>query len=204
MMRFCWRPVRAGGVLKAFGETAIAFPIKVSGSFFGHDAASDLVATGLDPELVAAELKDPAQFAYREKGAIPVLVSRAMLDAYNTAFAPMNGFPQPQARVHPGLPFRPHPGPKLPGRQQLPGAGAARTMRIGGLLNHGRAARHHPPRRIRTPFQPGIHRPRRPLCRRLHRRQKPRGASPASKPGPRTKASAFKPRRKGPRTKSDA
>ena len=83
-----------GGVLKAFGETAIAFPIKVSGSFFGHDAASDLVATGLDPELVAAELKDPAQFAYREKGAIPVLVSRAMLDAYNTAFAPMNGFPQ--------------------------------------------------------------------------------------------------------------
>lgn len=82
------------GVQKAFGEIAIAFPIKVSGSFFGHEAASDLVATGLDPELIAPELKEPARFAFSERGPIPVVVSRAMLDAYNTAFAPMNGFPQ--------------------------------------------------------------------------------------------------------------
>lgn len=81
------------GVERAFGELSIAFPVQVVGSFFGKEAASDLVATGLDPAIIAPDLTDPSRFAYHEDGPVPVVVARSMLDLYNTSFAPMNGFP---------------------------------------------------------------------------------------------------------------
>ncbi|RJO71301.1 MAG: ABC transporter permease [Myxococcales bacterium] len=76
-----------------YGEMNIAFPIRIRGTFFGQSVVTDLIATGLDPAVVAAELSNPTVFGERESPPVPVLISRQLLDLYNTAFAPMNHFP---------------------------------------------------------------------------------------------------------------
>lgn len=81
------------GVAAVFGEMAVGFPIKITGSFFGQQVGTDLIASGIDPQTVADELRRPQSFSYREKGPVPVLVSYQLLELYNSAFAPMNGFP---------------------------------------------------------------------------------------------------------------
>lgn len=94
------------GVTNVYGETAINFPIQVTGTLFGRRVGSDLVATGLAPDVIAPELDNPRAFAERKEGeAVPVVVSRRMLDLYNSAFAPMNGLPTLKAKSIIGFRF---------------------------------------------------------------------------------------------------
>ncbi len=82
------------GVLRVYAEDTVRFPIRITGSLFGRSAASDLVATGLAPEILAEDLQKPDRFQVKEGGPLPAVVSRRLLDLYNGAFAPMNGFPK--------------------------------------------------------------------------------------------------------------
>jgi len=82
------------GAKSVYATMNVAFPISVSGSLAGHRAASDLVASGVEPETVASELKYPEEFVFTGDGEIPVLVNPTLPDLYNSIFAPMNGFPR--------------------------------------------------------------------------------------------------------------
>ncbi len=109
------------GVEQVFGEMNITFPIKVSGALFGQRVATDLIATGLAPEVVADELEQPERFAYREKGPVPVIVSRQMLELYNHSFAPMNKFPEIKESSIIGFRFDLHLGKSYLGGQAKQG-----------------------------------------------------------------------------------
>jgi len=82
------------GAERVHASMNVAFPISVSGSLAGHRAASDLVASGIEPETAAEELKYPEEFSFSEDGEVPVLVNPTLPDLYNSIFAPMNGFPR--------------------------------------------------------------------------------------------------------------
>jgi ABC-type antimicrobial peptide transport system permease subunit len=83
------------GVQSAYGEMTINFPIKATGSFMGQQAATDLVANGVDPSVLRANLPKPEAFAFHSNpdAPVPAVVSTQLLDLYNTTFAPMNDFP---------------------------------------------------------------------------------------------------------------
>lgn len=81
------------GVQSVYGDLAIRFPVKATGSFLGREAATDLVGNGLEPSVVAGDLENPEDFVHQESGPVPVVISTQLLDLYNSSFAPMNNFP---------------------------------------------------------------------------------------------------------------
>lgn len=81
------------GVLSVYGEMNVDFPIKAQGSLLGFSMVTDLVAAGVDPEVVAADLPAPERFV-GGKPLVPVVISRQLLDIFNTSYGPMNNMPQ--------------------------------------------------------------------------------------------------------------
>jgi len=93
------------GVERVYSEMNVTFPIKASGNLFGHRMAVDLIATGLDPAEVAGELETPERFVFKETGVVPVVISRRLLDLYNSTLAPMNKLPELKEATVKGLRF---------------------------------------------------------------------------------------------------
>lgn len=79
------------GVEAVYPIVGAAFPMRAEGgaAFLGHRIRTDIFATGIAPELVAADVgrtytfEDPGEKANK----VPVLVARRLLDLYNSTVA---------------------------------------------------------------------------------------------------------------------
>jgi putative ABC transport system permease protein len=77
------------GVKKVYPVVAAAFPMRAEGGegFIGHRMHTDVFATGVAPELVAADIAKGYVFEDGSDDKVPVLVARRLLDLYNTTVA---------------------------------------------------------------------------------------------------------------------
>jgi ABC-type antimicrobial peptide transport system permease subunit len=80
---------RIEGVKKVYPVVAAAFPMRAEGGegFIGHRMHTDVFATGVAPDLVAADVAKGYSFEDAADGRVPVLVARRLLDLYNTTIA---------------------------------------------------------------------------------------------------------------------
>ncbi|MBI4818949.1 MAG: FtsX-like permease family protein [Deltaproteobacteria bacterium] len=97
------------GVQRVFPMRGAAFPLSATGGegFLGHSVRTDLFATGLSPELVAADVSPGKSFEDPGPGStkVPVLVARRLLDLYNTTVAPSIQKPRLSAEALIGFRF---------------------------------------------------------------------------------------------------
>ncbi|MFM7199874.1 MAG: hypothetical protein ACKO6N_03715 [Myxococcota bacterium] len=109
---FKWRGVSSSGlaqlrelpgVAQVWGEHWSRFPVGLSGSILGQRLYSDGALLGLPAEAV--EEKHRAAFVWQEGARIPVLVPYSLFVAYNSGFAPANGFPRLTESALTGLHF---------------------------------------------------------------------------------------------------
>ncbi len=70
------------------------FPVSIEGELLGSTYGTDAPLQGVDPAWVAREADPAYTFAARDTGAVPILLSRKVLQAYNVGFARANGLPQ--------------------------------------------------------------------------------------------------------------
>jgi len=73
-------PVRSAGV-----------PLRAGGGkeLLGRDVRTDVFATGVAPELVADDVAPRFAFEHADDGPVPVVVSRRLLELYNSTVAPV-------------------------------------------------------------------------------------------------------------------
>lgn len=91
------------GVSRSWGEYWSRFPVGLSGSLLGQSLYSDGALLGLPGEAVESGLR--ASFRWREGERVPVLVPYSLFVAYNSGFAPANGFPRLTETALTGLRF---------------------------------------------------------------------------------------------------
>ena len=75
------------GVAKVAPEMVMNVPIQAFGQFFGKRVFTDLMATGIDPAVVAGDVQEGLTFGYSPDGPIPVLASTHLLELYNSNFS---------------------------------------------------------------------------------------------------------------------
>ncbi len=77
------------GVKKVYPVVAASFPMRAEGGegFIGHRMMTDVFATGVAPDLVAADIGEGYRFEEGGGDKVPVLVARRLLDLYNTTIA---------------------------------------------------------------------------------------------------------------------
>ncbi len=75
------------GVKDIYKEIVLDVPIQARGEFFSRRIVTDLAATGIDPEIVRSDIKEGYKFEYNENGPVPVIVSRHLLELYNSNIA---------------------------------------------------------------------------------------------------------------------
>ena len=75
------------GVTHVAPEMVMNVPIQAYGVFFGKRVFTDLMATGIDPSVVEADIQPGLAFAYDPDGPIPVLASTHLLELYNSNFS---------------------------------------------------------------------------------------------------------------------
>lgn len=99
---------RIEGVQKVYPVVSAAFPMHAEGGegFLGRRLRTDVFATGVDPELVQKDIARGYSFEDRAEGKIPVLVSRRLLDLYNTTVAPAIEKPRLSAEMVVGFEFQ--------------------------------------------------------------------------------------------------
>ncbi len=78
------------GVAAVYPIVGAAFPMRAEGGegFLGKRMRTDVFATGVDPALVKDDIAEGEVFEAEKDGKVPVLVSRRLLDLYNTTVAP--------------------------------------------------------------------------------------------------------------------
>ncbi|MCX7943501.1 MAG: ABC transporter permease [Deltaproteobacteria bacterium] len=75
------------GVKAVYKEVVLDIPIQAKGEFYSRRIVTDLAATGIDPEIVRDDIKKGYSFEYQEDGPIPVIVSKHLLELYNSNIA---------------------------------------------------------------------------------------------------------------------
>lgn len=95
------------GVEAVWPRLDVKVPMVASGgsSLFGSALSTDLFASGLPGELLAASGDLPPDFTDREGEKIPVLISPVLLEMYNSTVAPALGAPPLSAGTLEGLSF---------------------------------------------------------------------------------------------------
>ncbi len=78
------------GVAAVYPVVGAGFPMRAEGGegFIGRRMRTDVFATGVDPELVKADVAEGYEFKDAPGGKVPVLIARRLLDLYNTTVAP--------------------------------------------------------------------------------------------------------------------
>jgi len=78
------------GVAAVYPVVGAGFPMRAEGGegFIGRRMRTDVFATGVDPELVKADVAQGYEFKDAPGGKVPVLIARRLLDLYNTTVAP--------------------------------------------------------------------------------------------------------------------
>ena len=82
------------GVSDVSAEMTINVPMQVHGEFMGKRVVTDIIATGIDPRLVANDVAPGLKFEYNGDGPVPVLVSSQLLALYNSNVAPSLSLPR--------------------------------------------------------------------------------------------------------------
>lgn len=79
------------GVTAVYPVKSAGVPLRAGGGaeLLGREVRTDVFATGVAPELVADDVADRFEFAHREDGPLPVVVSGRLLDLYNSTVAPV-------------------------------------------------------------------------------------------------------------------
>jgi ABC-type antimicrobial peptide transport system permease subunit len=94
------------GVKAVYREMVLDVPIQARGEFYSRRIVTDLAATGIDEELVKEDVKEGYRFEFREDGPIPVIVSRHLLELYNSNIAQAMKLPRLTADAIIGFRFR--------------------------------------------------------------------------------------------------
>ncbi len=87
-------------------EVTLGLPARVEGSVFGHGYGSDVAVIGLDSASLAWLAPDVAPAGWIDAQPLPVLAPQAILDAYNSSFAPSNNLPMLTRSAFLGRAFR--------------------------------------------------------------------------------------------------
>jgi ABC-type lipoprotein release transport system permease subunit len=84
------------GVDLAAPQTSLRMPLRIEGEILGQSAVSDAVVVGIDPAMVAGDVRAPYRFDYDAASSqpIPVVVPKFFLDMYNLAYADTLGMPK--------------------------------------------------------------------------------------------------------------
>ncbi|MGC8927967.1 MAG: ABC transporter permease [Myxococcota bacterium] len=72
------------GVKAVYKEVVLDIPIQARGEFYSRRIVTDLAATGIDNEIVSNDISKGYKFEYNENGPIPVIVSKHLLELYNS------------------------------------------------------------------------------------------------------------------------
>ncbi len=72
------------GVSGVYKEVVLKIPIQARGEFYSRRIVTDLAATGIDPEIVKDDIGKGFKFEFNNEGPIPVLVSKHLLELYNS------------------------------------------------------------------------------------------------------------------------
>ncbi|MCX7957925.1 MAG: hypothetical protein N3B13_02670, partial [Deltaproteobacteria bacterium] len=75
------------GVKGVYKEVVLDIPIQARGEFYSRRIVTDLAATGIDAEIVREDIKKDYKFEYNEEGPVPVIVSKHLLELYNSNIA---------------------------------------------------------------------------------------------------------------------
>ncbi len=75
------------GVKGVYKEVVLDIPIQARGEFYSRRIVTDLAATGIDTEIVKDDIRKDFRFEYNEDGPIPVIVSKHLLELYNSNIA---------------------------------------------------------------------------------------------------------------------
>ncbi len=99
---------RIDGVAEVYPTMGAAFPMRASGGegFIGRRLRTDVFGTGVSEELVKDDIAKGYNFQDKPGGPIPVVVSRRLLDLYNTTVAPSLKKPKLSAEMVIGFQFQ--------------------------------------------------------------------------------------------------
>lgn len=99
---------RIQGVTAAYPVLGAAFPMLAEGGegFLGKRMRTDLFATGIAPGLVQADVFPGKRFEDRSEGPVPVLVSRRLLELYNSTVSRAIDKPKLSAEAVVGFQFQ--------------------------------------------------------------------------------------------------
>lgn len=94
------------GVKGVYKELVLDVPIQARGEFYSRRIVTDLAATGIDPEIVRDDIKSGFKFEFNEDGPIPVIVSKHLLELYNSNIAQAMKLPRLTADAIIGFKFK--------------------------------------------------------------------------------------------------
>ena len=122
------------GVAAAYPKMSLRAPAvtRYNGLFFGREIhmGLEIVGSGLDPELVAADVGLPFE-DHGEGGPIPVVVNRRLLELYNKVFAPQRGLPRLTDTMLVGFQFPVELGRSYIAGKTLPNAQESALVLVG-------------------------------------------------------------------------
>jgi putative ABC transport system permease protein len=87
------------GVERVLPTAALRVPAQLRASVFGQGFVTDAGVFGIERELLGADLPEGRLFAHRSSGPVPAVVSRDLVDMYNTGFADAHGLPKLNERI---------------------------------------------------------------------------------------------------------
>ncbi len=119
------------GVAAVAVEESLSVPARVHGSLFGRSYGSDAAVLGADAALLRWIAPGVDADAFVDTLPLPVLVPRAILEAYNNSFADANGLPRLDGSAFVGRGFTLEAGASSLGAS--PGGSVAAPARIAGF-----------------------------------------------------------------------
>ena len=94
------------GVREIYKELVLDVPIQARGEFYSRRIVTDLAATGIDEDLVREDIKEGYKFTFKEDGPIPIIVSKHLLELYNSNIAQAMKLPRLTADAIIGFKFK--------------------------------------------------------------------------------------------------
>ncbi|MBA2565708.1 MAG: ABC transporter permease [Gemmatimonadetes bacterium] len=87
------------GVDRVLPMAGLRVAAQLRASFFGRGFATDAAVYGILPDQLGEDLPAGGAFSRRLSGPVPAVVSRKLIDMYNTGFAESNGLPKLNERI---------------------------------------------------------------------------------------------------------
>ncbi|MFN2432279.1 MAG: ABC transporter permease [Gemmatimonadota bacterium] len=78
---------------------ALKAPAQLRASFFGQGFVTDAGVYGIERDQLGADLPQGSEFGRRSSGPVPTVISRDLIDMYNTGFAESNDLPKLNERI---------------------------------------------------------------------------------------------------------